>query len=283
MEWAIMLLGLTLVMILVLRNASCSKERERTAQTRTAVRPRPPVNAKPRRHNYTYDQLLQLFELRYPLLTPSNITPQDLTRPGYPATTPSFFTRHSPRNDEAKQKTLINNWRKSIAGLVRLADQNLRLAKQHMMAQKTDEAIQTAATSVENITHAVIHCYGGKPDTDQGQEEALRLLRVRLDGDESEEFEKAIRDVALVDMAARVNKQTPQSSERDAEQLLDTASRITMLFKRHLTDHFATEIPELGDKCPKCQSLDISRWLSNQHTVNVECHTCNHKWNEDNN
>ena len=281
-----MLLGLILG-ALVLRDGRHSKQEGRKSEAQTAGRELPSLDPGQRQYNYTYDRLLEhfgqhcSFDGHFPLPTPANFTRNDPTWHHYPTTTPSIFERPPTRIGDNRQKILVENWKKSIVGLVRLADRNLRLARQHLTTGDFKAAIQTAGTSVENVTRALIHCCGGKPDTDQGQEEALKLLRGRFEGNEKEELEKAADDVARVDVAVRTSSQTPQCSKEDAERALETASRIADLFKRILIDHFATEIPELEEgKCPKCHSLDVSTQISNQRSANSECNSWHHKWAE---
>lgn len=281
-----MLLGLILGAI-VLRHGRQSKQEAMASEAQITGLELSSFDPGQRQYDYTINQLLERFDQQYGFdphiswLTPANVLRNDPTGRHYPVTTPSIFERSQNRNGDNGQKILVENWKKSIVGLVRLADRNLRLARQHLTTGDFKAAIQTAGTSVENVTRAFIHCCGGKPNTDQGQEEALKLLRGRFEGKEKEELERAADDVARVDVAVRTSSQTPLCSKEDAERALKTAARVADVFKRILTDHFATEIPALEEgKCPKCHSLDVSAQSSNQRAANSECNGCHHKWIE---
>jgi hypothetical protein len=126
------------------------------------------------------------------ITTPPVITNDNPRRPNSPsflgiprflATTPTWdfaatraFNQLQRRNEKPREKAMVDNWKQSIIGLIRLADQDLRLAEQQIVTTDFKTAIQTAAISVENIARAFIHCYGGKPDDDLGQQEVLKLL-----------------------------------------------------------------------------------------------------------
>jgi hypothetical protein len=82
---------------------------------------------------------------------------------------------------------MIADWKKSITGLIKLADQNLHIAEDELVLKEHKRAIQSAATSVENITRALIHCYGTTADNQPGQEEILRMLTTRFQGKEKDQ------------------------------------------------------------------------------------------------
>jgi uncharacterized protein (UPF0332 family) len=175
---------------------------------------------------------------------------------------------------------MVVEWRRSIIGLIKLADQNLRLAKQHLTMGEPKIAIQTAATSVENIARALIHGYGGKPDDDLGQEEVLELLSRRFEGKEKEEFEKSIHKIAKIDVHTRNSLNAKECAAEEANEIISLASETTLFFKKILSDHFAAEIPELNETCPKCHSLDIQTLAFNQQQANFNCLNCQNKWTE---
>jgi len=102
------------------------------------------------------------------------------------------------RTTREKGNVIVETWRKSIVGLVELADRNLESARQNLEVRNYEAAVQITSTSVENIARALIHCCGGKPDPGSGQEEALRILSRRFEGEEKNEFEKALDDAACI-------------------------------------------------------------------------------------
>lgn len=153
---------------------------------------------------------------------------------------------------ERTANTLAEHWRKSIVGLVKLAEKNLESAKERMKTGDFKAAVQNASTSVENIARALIHCYGGKPDTTPCQEEALRMLSRRFSGDEKTVFEKAVNEIARIGYSETGLQSLSTQKlrfrflcETKAKQTLESASKIVNLFKRIITDHFAEEIQEL--------------------------------------
>lgn len=173
---------------------------------------------------------------------------------------PEFFRLEKTR--DKKGNTLVETWRKSIVGLVKLADRNLQSARQHLTAGNYRATIQTASTSVENIARALIHCCGDKPDSGSGQEEALRILSRRFEGEGKIEFEKALDKVARIShnrivlkYTSRHNVQTQLFDETRTRQILESASKIVSLFKRIITEHFGEEIPELLSTKTKLDSM----------------------------
>ena len=146
--------------------------------------------------------------------------------------------------------SLVENWRKSIIGLIELADENLKFAKERMRLGDSKAAIQSASTSVENIARALIHCYGGKPDIHIGQEEALRMLSPRFKGYQKIEFEKAIEKVSSI-CNVTCSQQTIFFDKKRANQTLEYAIETVGMFKRIIIKNFVTEIPELSEVCPK--------------------------------
>jgi HEPN domain-containing protein len=178
------------------------------------------------------------------------------------------FPGHSQTEDNTG-KTLIETWRKSIVGLIKLAEENLESAKHHFIMRNFNGAFEAAATSVENIARALIHCYGGKPDSEISQEEVLKMLANRLSAEERKEFEKAVEDIARIgdnkmtlkklansfpswrvagpwnDSVWLEGAQTKLFDETGARQIVNSASKIISLFKRIIINHFTTEIPEI--------------------------------------
>jgi len=191
--------------------------------------------------------------------------------------------------EDLEVKALLETWRKSVVGLVKLAERNLVLAKQHFGLKRFTRAVDLAATSVENIARALIHCCGEKPDIDSGQEETLRVLIRRFQGEEKSELERAIANVATIHrnkiVLQRLTAQDIEAqlfNEAHTKEIVESASAIVSLFKRIIDDNFATEIPELEEKCPKCYSLDISISGFSQEVTTCRCNICDHRWIQSN-
>ena len=182
-------------------------------------------------------------------------------------------------------KNLIDNWRKAVTGLVRLAESNLQAAESQATMNNYKAAAELAARSIENASRALLHCYGEKPDQDSGQEEPLKLLARRLQGDEKAQFEKAIgeavqlyRDkIVQADLSEKCN-QTPLLRKEKTQQMLETATRIVAQFRRIIDEHFTTEIPDLGERCPKCGASTIVLWAFGPEGSNCQCSRCRHRW-----
>jgi len=200
--------------------------------------------------------------------------------------TPTIFQRYYPvepyiekslQQRKRNAGILVKNWRKSIIGLIRLADKNLKLAKEHTELGEFKAAVEIAYTSVENIARALIHCCGGKPDLCMGQEETLRMLSCRFEGNERIEFEKAIENVAFLEYSKR-NRHAQHPSRSTTKRILEYASKTVGLFKEIITEYFTTEIPELSEACPKCHSLYYSVLSFTRDVVRYQCKVCNHKW-----
>jgi len=180
---------------------------------------------------------------------PRNVTPRRVIRE-------RFHQQISPlssiRIGRGERGTLVEEWRKSIVGLVRLADKNLEFAKENIKMGDYKAACRCVFTSVENIAPALIHCCGGKPDSGSGQEEALRMLSRRFKENEKSEFEKTLNVIACLNCKRRVLTdnltQNPQASMFDREKTkrtLESASKTVSQFKRIITKYFADEIPDL--------------------------------------
>jgi len=183
-------------------------------------------------------------------------------------------------------KLLVENWRKSVVGLMKLAEQKLAAARQHLIARDYERAIQAASASVENISRALIHCFGEKPLPGSGQEEVLRMLVKRFKGDERGEFEKAVDAVSHIDQnKMALNYLSTRNVHNQlfdgikARQIIESASRIVGLFKHIITERFITELPEL-EVCPKCHSMNIAVWGFTEEGARYNCQNCRHKWTE---
>jgi DNA-directed RNA polymerase subunit M/transcription elongation factor TFIIS len=188
-------------------------------------------------------------------------------------------------NDVVDSKNLLENWRRSIIGLVRLAESNLQVAKSQAAMMNHKAAAELAATSVENVSRALLHCYGEKPDQNPGQEEPLKLLARRLRGEEKAQFERAIGEAVQLNRNRIVQAylsekriQAPVLSEERTQQILETATKIVTQFREIIDEHFATEIPELDEKCPKCGALTVGLWTFGPQGSSYQCNTCGHRW-----
>jgi len=195
---------------------------------------------------------------------------------------------HRQAEDEPVNSwSLIENWRKSIVGLIKLAESNLHTAKFQASVINHKAVAEAAATSVENISRALLHCYGEKPDLNSGQEEPLRLLARRFQGQEKVRFEKAIDEVVQLcrnrivqACLAKRNIQAPLLTEARTKQIVETAVRIFTQFRQIIDEHFATEMPELREGCPNCHALNITLWAFSPQGSTHQCGVCGHKWIE---
>ena len=185
-------------------------------------------------------------------------------------------------------KTLVETWRKSVVGLIRLAEENLAVARHHLETKDCEASVKATSTGVENIARALIHCYGGKPDPNQGQEEALRILSQRFKGEQRAQFERAVDSLARIShntialrYISKHNVQIQLLDETKAKQILESALGIVHLFKQILTDHFVAEIPELRyGTCANCHSLNISVAYFTERRVRYQCNNCRNSWTE---
>lgn len=191
----------------------------------------------------------------------------------------------SGASEAVNGKNLLENWRKSIIGLIKLAESNLQTAKLQAAMMNHKAVAEAAATGVENVSRALLHCYGEKPDLSSGQEEPLRLLARRLQGEERAQFEKAIdeavqlcRNKIVQAYLSKRNIQAPLLNEAKTQQILETATKIVSQFRQIIDEHFATEIPELREKCPKCGALSIGVWTFGPQGSRYQCNVCSHKW-----
>ena len=189
-----------------------------------------------------------------------------------------------------ERNRLIERWRRSVVAFLRQAEWDLSVAKQHMNLTNYRGAMQAAAAGVENVSEALIICYGGKPDSSPGQEEPLRMVAHRFkEEEEKREFLESIDTIARINRNRKTLRRIstaavhPHISKR-AQKTLQSASEIVTLFKRIITDNFTSEIPQLHEKCPKCHSLNITTHISlpsfDDRKVNQECNICHHKWTE---
>lgn len=127
-------------------------------------------------------------------------------------------------------RPLLERWRASISGLMTLSERNIRNAKDlHKIGDETT-ATQHAHTAVENMARALIHCCGGKPDLDPGQEEVLKMLSFRFKAETKAAYDNAIDQIHYL----RINKK--------AEQTLQIAEEITVTFKKVILSNYGEEL-----------------------------------------
>jgi len=195
---------------------------------------------------------------------------------------PSYW---QAENESLNGKNILENWRKSVLGLIRLAESNLQLAKSQAAVMNYKGAVEAGATSIENVSRALLHCYGEKPDLNSGQEEPLRLLARRLQGEERAQFEMAIDEALQLYMnkivEAYLSEKSIQSTllnEARTQQIVETAMKIVAQFRRIMVEHFGTEIAELREKCTKCGALNISIWAFDPRGAAYQCNVCGYKW-----
>jgi HEPN domain-containing protein len=149
-------------------------------------------------------------------------------------------------------KALHQAWRRSIAGLLSLAETHLGSAKRKVRLRFYEEAIDDAATSVENIARAVLYCYGDKPNLSSGQGEPLQILAARLNGPEKITLEKIIENVAVINhnRIALKRLETRELKAKlfdspSARELIERASSVVNALQQIINDRFRLEIPEL--------------------------------------
>jgi len=209
-----------------------------------------------------------------------------------PPINPTPFTPRQPEHQNIPYRTMnhqttdelpsIQNWRRSIAGLIRLADQNMRYARTNYSVAKLYEANQYAATAVENMSRALIHCFGEKPDETQDQTDPLRLISSRLDENERKELEETFLEIKLVNIVIEDLHEKAESTPREMVKAVESAVKACRTLKKIIVAHFAAEIPEITVACPKCNSLEIFVSLDKPGYTNNKCLNCFHEWSENN-
>ncbi|HVP16952.1 MAG TPA: hypothetical protein VMT42_06270 [candidate division Zixibacteria bacterium] len=218
---------------------------------------------------------------------------QPTFQPTPPPTLPRVFSTRQPLrmrvgDEVVSTKALVETWKESIVGLIRLAQINLSRAEQWMDRGDYTAAVEYALISTENISRALLHCYGEKPETSSGQGEALELLVRRFTGKESAELEKAVKEISRLNESrvAQGDSTTPKMdhsftfTRAIARPTIDSASRIVNLFSHIIDENFAAEIPELRETCPKCHSMEVGVMSFNETAVSYTCQRCRHSWIE---
>ncbi|HEY4675168.1 MAG TPA: HEPN domain-containing protein [Candidatus Bathyarchaeia archaeon] len=278
MEPLVLLLGVILGLILVALKANSPEQKEQRLRARLQANRRP--TAQLIRTSTSNDPLTYAIPRPYTPLDPYISIRQRMPAEGIPEN-----SQQQAGIMQENVQIIVEKWRKSIVGLIKLADNHLAAAKSHLDLGNYTSAVQDASASVENIARALIHCYGGKPDTEPNQEEALKMLSGRFSSDERAEFENAVEIIANIGYNRIILKylSTPETrvwlfGETQTKQILECALKIVVLFKRIIAEHFAPEIPELGDACPKCHSLLVTIWGFDRDNETRECITCHNKW-----
>lgn len=206
-------------------------------------------------------QLPRTDERRTPIIDPNPPSfPLVPPQPGYDSSRqylprdafrrrPPPWTRTFRRSNRRKEMLLVDNWQRSIMGLVELAKKNLESAKKEFKVKNYAGTIRIASASVENITRALIHCCGGRPDVHSGQIEALRLLLPRFTMEEKRQFEDAINKMVLIyrykktlKKAAENNFAIFSSSKEQARQVLESSTNVVRYFQSVLVRKFGEEI-----------------------------------------
>lgn len=189
------------------------------------------------------------------------------------------------RNEPLNSNKILEDWRKSILGLIKLAENNLQIAECYFTTMNYKEAVDAAATSVENISRALLHCYGEKPYPNSDQEEPLRIVARRLQGEEKVRFEKTVDEVVQIyhnkiflTCLLENGTQVSLLDKERTRQTVEIARKVVFQFRRIMEEHFGMEIAELSEKCPRCGALSISLWAFNIKEATNQCNICRHKW-----
>jgi uncharacterized protein (UPF0332 family) len=261
MDPLVVLLGLMLGIVVVLGKSKSAQERTQQLRLQEPAPQAPPSRQVP----------------PAPRLVPP--TPPTIVLPP--------LVQRGSRED-LSTNAILDAWRKSIVGLIKLAERNLKYADECLKVGEYKRAVEAALTSIENASRALLHSYGEKPEDGPGQQETLKLLSRRFKGTESVDFEKAIEEITQLRCNCNVEEclQTRSLStifglsKAEPSAILDSASRIVALFTQIIEAHFATEIPELGETCPKCHALDLDARIFDATSTNCTCKKCGHSWSE---
>jgi len=247
----IILFGCILGFIIALLHELSSEQTEGTSQMLSLENEIAIITPK---YRHTYTLWGSVIHTYAPAFHPIDFHPIEHHREGAIRRRVFYGRPHARRLQPIRKTTarfLVENWRKSIIGLVKLACTNLEYAGRHMESRDYKAAVQAASTSVENIARALIHCYGDKPNPSSGQEEVLRMLCRRFEGDAKIEFEKAIENVARIDYNKSVLRYLSthevqlSDDEANTKRILESASKIVSLFKHIIIEYFGEEISEL--------------------------------------
>lgn len=127
-------------------------------------------------------------------------------------------------------RALLDDWRRSIVGLIALSERNMKSAEDLFKTGNETAAVRLARIAVDNMARALIHCCGGKPDSDSGQEEVLRMLSLRFKADTRTAFENATDKIAYILIS------------QEPKRTLQIASETTFTLKKLVQDNFRQEI-----------------------------------------
>jgi len=280
MDWSIILLGAVIALgWICMKSELGRKTQPRSAHAGTSMVPMFPGIPYPPHYSTVHPTVHPTFQPTF--------------QPTLPPTLPRVFSTRQPLrmrvgDEVVSTKALVETWKESIVGLIRLAQINLSSAEQCMDRGDYRAAVESALTSTENISRALLHCYGEKPETGSGQGEALGLLVRRFTGKERAEFEKAVEEISRLNESRVVqgDSATPKPdhsftfTRAIARSTIDPASRVVNLFSRIIDENFAAEIPELRETCPKCHSIDVGVMSFNETVVSYTCQRCRHGWIE---
>jgi uncharacterized protein (UPF0332 family) len=164
----------------------------------------------------------------------------------------SLLDRHFLQSKEMEITYLRRNWGGTIVQLVKLAEENIRSAELRLKYKDYAESMRNAAVAVENVTRALLHCYGEKPNSSSGQGEALRILATRFDELRKPEFSEIVDEVIRINMNREVLRNLPKSEIRKdifdhnhALQTIGAAKTVISAIKAIIVNEFKNEIPEI--------------------------------------
>ena len=148
MELPVVMLGVILGLVWFLVDQELKQRKQRAVTTSQSVpTPTPmPFNGVPERSVY-------------PTHLPRMIPPVQ------PVST--LPPNAQPREERISGPRMLQTWRSSVVGLVKLAQRNIDSALDNLKSSNFEAALEAATTSVENISRALLHCYGEKPDPDR--------------------------------------------------------------------------------------------------------------------
>ncbi len=236
----------------------------------------------------TRKKQVKLPEIPLPIILRPPIRPPIYTTPPLSRTPPQTMPLPDPQTSDqsVSTQTMLKTWRGSVLKLIKLAHRNSFLAQQLLQKGECWFAMNAAVTSMENMSRALLHCFGEMPEPNSGQDEALRLLARRLSAGEKQEFQKIIdesrklREKAAAQNLLRQQQPFPRPipTRSTVTPIILSSTEIIKAIRQIINRHFTSEIPELLADCPKCQSPDVSVLAFDKTTTVYICSQCMHKW-----
>jgi hypothetical protein len=147
--------------------------------------------------------------------------------------------------------SMVDHWRKSIVGLIGMAEEDIKSAKRFFEVGNLRQAVVSSLIGVDRVSRALIHCSGSKPDFRSGQEEASGMLMQgrRFSPDEKTRLREAIDGIGRINACKIVSEYIASNRVGDqfldrpqVEQIIEVASKIVILFRQLIVNHFAAEI-----------------------------------------